>query len=62
MPAAIAREDGYLFSKNCSRFLRRWFGDQDQRSGADSEGQKVNLLLKRGQQEYVSPDPGGGAR
>ncbi len=54
MPAAIAREDGHLLVYR-SGFLRRWFGDQDQRSGADSGGRKVNLLLKRGQQEYVFP-------
>ncbi len=37
------------------RISPTWFGDQDQRSGADSGRAESELLLKRGQQEYVFP-------
>ncbi len=54
MPAAIAREDGHLFS--CTvQDLDGGLGIKINGQAQILEGQKVNLLLKRGQQEYVFP-------
>ncbi|XPE69910.1 PilZ domain-containing protein [Shigella boydii] len=54
MPAAIAREDGHLFSCTVQDFSDGGWGSR-LTVGADSGRAEVNLLLKRGQQEYVFP-------
>lgn len=53
MPAAIAREDGHLFSCTVHDFSDGGLGIKINGQAKVLEGQKVNLLLKRGQQEYV---------
>jgi len=53
MPAAIAREDGHLFSCTVHDFSDGGLGIKINGQAQVLEGQKVNLLLKRGQQEYV---------
>lgn len=55
MPAAIAREDGHLFSCTVHDFSDGGLGIRINGQAQVLEGQKVNLLLKRGQQEYVFP-------
>ena len=55
MPAAIAREDGHLFSCTVQDFSDGGLGIKINGRAQILEGQKVNLLLKRGQQEYVFP-------
>ncbi|MDE4082126.1 MULTISPECIES: UDP-forming cellulose synthase catalytic subunit [Enterobacter cloacae complex] len=55
MPAAIAREDGHLFSCTVHDFSDGGLGIKINGQAKVLEGQKVNLLLKRGQQEYVFP-------
>ncbi len=55
MPAAIAREDGHLFSCTVHDFSDGGLGIKINGQAQVLEGQKVNLLLKRGQQEYVFP-------
>lgn len=55
MPAAIAREDGHLFSCTVQDFSDGGLGIKINGQAQVLEGQKVNLLLKRGQQEYVFP-------
>lgn len=55
MPAAIAREDGHLFSCTVHDFSDGGLGIKINGRAQVLEGQKVNLLLKRGQQEYVFP-------
>ena len=55
MPAAIAREDGHLFSCTVHDFSDGGLGIKINGAAKVLEGQKVNLLLKRGQQEYVFP-------
>ena len=55
MPAAIAREDGHLFSCTVHDFSDGGLGIKINGQSQVLEGQKVNLLLKRGQQEYVFP-------
>ncbi|YAR71691.1 PilZ domain-containing protein [Escherichia coli] len=55
MPAAIAREDGHLFSCTVQDFSDGGLGIKINGQAQILEGQKVNLLLKRGQQEYVFP-------
>lgn len=58
MPAAIAREDGHLFSCTVQDFSDGGLGIKINGQAQILEGQKVNLLLKRGQQEYVFPTRG----
>ncbi|MCR4459313.1 UDP-forming cellulose synthase catalytic subunit [Pseudescherichia sp. L3] len=55
MPAAIARDDGHLFSCTVHDFSDGGVGIKINGQSQVLEGQKVNLLLKRGQQEYVFP-------
>ncbi|MGL4726853.1 MAG: UDP-forming cellulose synthase catalytic subunit [Scandinavium sp.] len=55
MPAAIAREDGHLFSCTLHDFSDGGVGLKINGQAQVLEGQRVNLLLKRGQQEYVFP-------
>ncbi|EPV3022762.1 UDP-forming cellulose synthase catalytic subunit [Enterobacter hormaechei] len=55
MPAAIARDDGHLFSCTVHDFSDGGLGIKINGQAKVLEGQKVNLLLKRGQQEYVFP-------
>ncbi|MCS2171041.1 UDP-forming cellulose synthase catalytic subunit [Scandinavium sp. TWS1a] len=55
MPAAIAREDGHLFSCTLHDFSDGGVGLTINGDGQVLEGQKVNLLLKRGQQEFAFP-------
>ncbi|HEY2455420.1 MAG TPA: UDP-forming cellulose synthase catalytic subunit [Scandinavium sp.] len=55
MPAAIAREDGHLFSCTLHDFSDGGVGLKINGQAQVLEGQKVHLLLKRGQQEYVFP-------
>ncbi|XWJ92649.1 UDP-forming cellulose synthase catalytic subunit [Phytobacter ursingii] len=55
MPAAIAREDGHLFSCTVHDFSDGGLGIKINGQSQVLEGQKVSLLLKRGQQEYVFP-------
>ncbi len=55
MPAAIAREDGHLFSCTVYDFSDGGLGIKINGQAQVLEGQKVNLLLKRGQQEYAFP-------
>jgi len=55
MPAAIAREDGHLFSCTVHDFSDGGMGIKINGQSQVLEGQKVSLLLKRGQQEYAFP-------
>ncbi|MBS1203595.1 MAG: bcsA [Proteobacteria bacterium] len=55
LPAAIAREDGHLFSCTVHDFSDGGMGIKINGQGQVLEGQKVNLLLKRGQHEYAFP-------
>ncbi|MDF7758284.1 UDP-forming cellulose synthase catalytic subunit [Kosakonia cowanii] len=55
MPAAIAREDGHLFSCTVQDFSDGGLGIRINGQAQVLEGQKVSLLLKRGQQEYAFP-------
>ena len=55
MPAAIAREDGHLFSCTVQDFSDGGLGIKINGQAKVLEGQKVSLLLKRGQQEYAFP-------
>lgn len=55
MPAAIAREDGHLFSCTVQDFSDGGLGIKINGQAQVLEGQKVSLLLKRGQQEYAFP-------
>ncbi|HAT3917104.1 TPA: UDP-forming cellulose synthase catalytic subunit [Kluyvera ascorbata] len=55
MPGAIAREDGHLFSCTVHDFSDGGVGIRINGDAQVLEEQKVNLLLKRGQQEYVFP-------
>ena len=55
MPAAIARDDGHLFSCTVHDFSDGGIGVKINGQAQMLEGQKVNLLLKRGPQEYVFP-------
>lgn len=55
MPGAISREDGYLFSCTVHDFSDGGVGIRINGDAQVLEEQKVNLLLKRGQQEYVFP-------
>lgn len=55
MPAAIAREDGHLFSCTVHDFSDGGLGIKINGQAQVLEGQKVNLLLKRGQHEYAFP-------
>lgn len=55
MPAAIAREDGHLFSCTVHDYSDGGLGIKIHGKAQVLEGQKVNLLLKRGQQEYAFP-------
>ncbi len=55
MPAAIAREDGHLFSCTVHDFSDGGLGIRINGRAQVLEGQRVNLLLKRGRQEYVFP-------
>ncbi|HKN03450.1 MAG TPA: UDP-forming cellulose synthase catalytic subunit [Buttiauxella sp.] len=55
MPAAIAREDGHLFSCTVHDYSDGGVGIKIHGPARVLEGQKVNLLLKRGQQEYFFP-------
>ncbi|WP_407731746.1 UDP-forming cellulose synthase catalytic subunit [Pseudocitrobacter faecalis] len=55
MPGAIAREDGHLFSCTVHDFSDGGVGIKINGDAQVLEEQKVNLLLKRGQQEYVFP-------
>lgn len=51
MPGAISREDGYLFSCTVHDFSDGGVGIRINGDAQVLEEQKVNLLLKRGQQE-----------
>ncbi|WP_054177965.1 UDP-forming cellulose synthase catalytic subunit [Trabulsiella odontotermitis] len=55
MPAALAREDGHLFSCTVHDFSDGGLGISINGEAQVLEGQKVHLLLKRGQQEYAFP-------
>ncbi|WP_312626852.1 UDP-forming cellulose synthase catalytic subunit [Scandinavium sp.] len=55
MPAAIAREDGHLFSCTLHDFSDGGVGLKINGKAQVLEGQNVSLLLKRGQQEYAFP-------
>lgn len=55
MPAAIAREDGHLFSCTLQDFSDGGVGLKINGQAQVLEGQKVSLLLKRGQQEHSFP-------
>ena len=55
MPGAISREDGHLFSCTVHDFSDGGVGIRINGDAQVLEEQKVNLLLKRGQQEYVFP-------
>lgn len=55
MPAAIAREDGHLFSCTVHDYSDGGLGIKIHGQAQVREGQKVKLLLKRGQQEYAFP-------
>uniref|UniRef100_S0DF04 Cellulose synthase catalytic subunit [UDP-forming] n=1 Tax=termite gut metagenome TaxID=433724 RepID=S0DF04_9ZZZZ len=55
MPAAIAREDGHLFSCKLHDFSDGGVGLKINGDAHVLEGQKVRLLLKRGQQEFSFP-------
>jgi PilZ domain. len=55
MPAAIAREDGHLFSCTLHDFSDGGVGLKINGQAQVLEGQKVSLLLKRGQQEFAFP-------
>ncbi|WP_254554444.1 PilZ domain-containing protein, partial [Salmonella enterica] len=55
MPGAIAREDGHLFSCTVHDFSDGGLGIKINGQAQVLEGHKVNLLLKRGQLEYVFP-------
>ncbi|KFC04497.1 cellulose synthase catalytic subunit [Trabulsiella guamensis ATCC 49490] len=55
MPAALAREDGHLFSCTVHDFSDGGLGISINGEAQVLEGQKVQLLLKRGQQEYGFP-------
>jgi hypothetical protein len=62
MPAAIAREDGHLFSCTVHDFSDGGLGIKIHGQAQVLEGQQVNLLLKRGQQEYAFPVGRAGQR
>ncbi|EGT5659099.1 UDP-forming cellulose synthase catalytic subunit [Cronobacter dublinensis subsp. dublinensis] len=55
MPAAIAREDGHLFSCTVQDYSDGGLGIKVHGGAQLLQGQKVNLLMKRGAQEYVFP-------
>jgi cellulose synthase (UDP-forming) len=55
MPAAIAREDGHLFSCTVHDYSDGGLGIKIHGEAQVLEGQNVKLLLKRGQQEYAFP-------
>ncbi|MBB1202157.1 UDP-forming cellulose synthase catalytic subunit [Enterobacteriaceae bacterium 89] len=55
MPAAIAREDGHLFSCTLHDFSDGGVGLKINGDAQVLEGQNVKLLLKRGQQEFSFP-------
>lgn len=55
MPAAIAREDGHLFSCTVHDYSDGGLGIKIHGKAQVLEGQQVKLLLKRGQQEYAFP-------
>ena len=55
MPAAIAREDGHLFSCTVHDYSDGGLGIKINGDAQVLEGQNAGLLLKRGQQEYAFP-------
>lgn len=55
MPAAIAREDGHLFSCTVHDYSDGGLGIKIHGDAQVLEGQNARLLLKRGQQEYAFP-------
>lgn len=55
MPAAIAREDGHLFSCTVHDYSDGGLGIKINGDAQVLEGQNAVLLLKRGQQEYAFP-------
>ncbi|MEB7443051.1 UDP-forming cellulose synthase catalytic subunit [Klebsiella pneumoniae] len=55
MPAAIAREDGHLFSCTVHDYSDGGLGIKINGDAQVLEGQNARLLLKRGQQEYAFP-------
>ncbi|EPY6989695.1 UDP-forming cellulose synthase catalytic subunit [Klebsiella quasipneumoniae] len=55
MPAAIARDDGHLFSCTVHDYSDGGLGIKIHSDAQVLEGQNARLLLKRGQQEYVFP-------
>ena len=55
MPAAIAREDGHLFSCTVHDYSDGGLGVRIHGEAQVLESQHVKLLLKRGQQEYAFP-------
>lgn len=55
MPAAIAREDGHLFSCTVHDYSDGGLGVKIHGEAQVLESQHVKLLLKRGQQEYAFP-------
>ena len=55
MPAAIARDDGHLFSCTVHDYSDGGLGVKIHGEAQGLESQHVKLLLKRGQQEYAFP-------
>lgn len=55
LPAAIARPDGHLFSCTLHDFSDGGVGLHTAGNSQVVEGQQVQLLLKRGQQEFMFP-------
>lgn len=55
MPAAIARDDGHLFSCTVHDYSDGGLGVKIHGEAQVLESQHVKLLLKRGQQEYAFP-------
>src|SRR5699024_9757780 len=54
-PAALAREDGHLFPCTVHDYSDGGVGGKIHGPAQVLEGQKINLLLKRGAQEYFFP-------
>ncbi|ANI30543.1 cellulose synthase [Yersinia entomophaga] len=55
MPAAVERKDGHLFACTLRDYSDGGVGIEMRNEGLLQDGEAVNLLLKRGQQEYIFP-------
>nr|WP_241390999.1 PilZ domain-containing protein [Yersinia frederiksenii]ULG20182.1 cellulose synthase catalytic subunit [Yersinia frederiksenii] len=55
MPAAVARADGHLFSCTLLDYSDGGVGIEMREAGLLKDGEAVQLLLKRGAQEYTFP-------